>query len=55
MKHGMTEIIFSPGGSTENIADLCCTFANWSVAEKVDLLQAKNMKKGCIQQMSLCS
>ena len=38
MKHRITEVIFSPGGSTEQISDLFCTFAGWEGTEKINLL-----------------
>ena len=49
MEHRLTTITFSPGGSTENITNLFCTFAGWTVGEKVDLLQPGNNEKRIYQ------
>lgn len=38
MKHKVTEVIFSPGGSAERISGMFRAFAGWEGTEKINLL-----------------
>lgn len=40
-KNKVTEVFFSPGGSTKNISNLFCSYAEWNVTDKVDFIYNK--------------
>lgn len=45
MNHKITEIFFSPNGSTKKISNSFCTYAGWTATDKIDLLNQKTLEK----------